>query len=320
MSASLTSWLGNWPRLRRRIKWYQHVNRQTADEVNARAARWIEARGTRPYFAFVNYFDAHEFYLPPTPFAHLFGSDTARKNSNIGFSVPVAGFAYRKDKERMKPHEVQAELDAYEASIAYVDSRIDALLRTLAARGALANTIIVVTSDHGEHFGEHGQFEHGATLYPQLLHVPLVIIAPGRVPAGSRVHEIVTLRDLAATIEQLALGTTTLPGSPLARHWGTDSVNRPPSPILASRTVATDKVIPDSATHGAWAAIVDEKLVFEFAGGTPGAEVYDLRTDSLASTNVAGSREAQSAVDSARKLYGGLRWKSRESLARLLRR
>lgn len=315
-SASLTNWLGHWPRLRRWTNWYQHVDRRTADAVNARTVRWIRSRGQRPYFAFVNYFDPHEFYLPPAPFATMFGSDTARKNWLIGFSGPLGGrVAYRRNKGQMKPHEVQAELSAYEAAIAYVDSRIRNLLDTLAADGALRNTIVIVTADHGEHFGEHGTFEHGTTLYPQLLHVPLIINAPGRVPMGKRVRDVVTLRDLAATIEQLALGTATMPGSTLASFWDADSTTRSPSAVLASRTVASPTVRPDSMRRGAWATVIGETLVIESVGGSPETEVYDLSTDSLASRNVATNATAQSPLDSARKLYRGLRWKSHEASA-----
>jgi arylsulfatase A-like enzyme len=315
MSASLTTWLLHRPRLRRAIHWYDHVNRRSADAVNEGVVRWLRSRGTRPYFAFVNYFDAHEFYLPPAPFATMFGPDSARKNWNIGFSMPNGGIAFRSSKASMKPHEVQAERDAYEAAIAYVDSRIGMLLDSLAASGALSNTIVVVTSDHGEHFGEHGAFDHGATLYPQVLHVPLLITARGRVPAGKRVADYVTLRDLAATIEHVALGTSKLPGTSLDVYWDADSTTRSNSPILASRTFSTREIIPDSIRHGAWSAIIDDKLVIEFVGGRqPGTEVFDLRADSLATHAIepGSAPNVTAAVDSAHKLYRGLRWKSRQ--------
>ncbi len=315
MSASLTTWLLHWPRLRRAIHWYEHVNRRSADAVNAGVVHWLRSRGARPYFAFVNYFDAHEFYLPPAPFATKFGRDSARKNWNIGFSMPNGGIAFRSSKASMKPHEVQGELDAYEAAIAYVDSRIGMLLDSLKAAGALDNTIVVVTSDHGEHFGEHGAFDHGSTLYPQVLHVPLLITARGRVPAGQRVGDFVTLRDLAATIERVALGTRQLPGTSLDVYWDADSTTRSNSPILASRTFSTRNVLPDSLRHGAWSAVIDDKLVIEFVGGRqPGSEVFDLRADSLAThaTDEGSAPNVRAALDSARGLYSRMRWTSRQ--------
>jgi arylsulfatase A-like enzyme len=314
MSSAFTTWLLHWPRLRRAIKWYDHVNRRTADDVNADVVNWVRSLGSRPYFAFVNYFDAHEFYLPPAPFRTMFGPDTARKNWKIGFSMPNGGIAFRSSKATMQPHEVQAELDAYESALAYIDSRIRMLLEALRERGSLENTIVVVTSDHGEHFGEHGFFDHGATLYPQVLHVPLLINARGRIPAGVRVQEFVTLRDVAATIEHVALGTKKLPGTSLDVYWDADSTTRSASAILSSRTFSTRKIIPDSIRHGAWSVVIDGKLVMQFAGGRqPGTEVFDLERDSLATHAIDGNLpNVKAALDSAQKLYRGFHWKSRE--------
>lgn len=316
MSASLTSWLGHSVRVRRYIHWYDQLNRRSADAVSDGAVRWIGHRGERPYFAFVNYFDAHEVYLPPAPFNTMFGPDTARKNWNIGFHVHNGGVGFRINKRTMRPYEVQAELNAYEASLAYLDSRIGALFDTLAAMGALRNTIVVVTSDHGEHFGEHGEFNHGASLYPQVLQVPLVIAFPERVPKGVLVPERVTLRDLAATIEHVALGTNQLPGSSLESYWDGDSTTRSSSPILASRTIGSRDAIPDSVRHGAWATVINDTLVIEFVGGRDlGTEVFDLRSDPLALNALPLSPNVPPVVDSARKLYGGMRWKSQDPLA-----
>jgi arylsulfatase A-like enzyme len=243
----------------------------------------------------------------------MYGPDTARKNWHVQFSMPNGGTGYRDNKEQMRPHEVRAELNAYEAAITHLDARVGAMLDTLAASGALDNTIVVVTSDHGEHFGEHGEFDHGTSLYPQVLHVPLVIYAPGRVPSGVQVRDYVTLRDLPATIEQLALGQSTMPGTSLAAYWDADSVTRSTSAILASFTIADRKVVPDDVRHGAWAAVVRDTLVIEHVGGQDlDTEVYDLSADPLGRRAVSIGPNVPHAVDSARSAYRGLRWRSRE--------
>jgi arylsulfatase A-like enzyme len=92
-----------------------------------------------------------------------------------------------------------------------------------------------VTSDHGEAFGEHGLIEHGGHLYPEVLKVPLVLAAPGRLPAGVRVREPVQMHDLHATLLDLA-GIGSLPGSlvPIIRGGKRDG------PILASATPRRD--------------------------------------------------------------------------------
>src|SRR5205085_8095982 len=105
--------------------------------------------------------------------------------------------------------------------IASLDHHVGLLLDELERRGVLDNTLVIITSDHGEHFGEHNLLLHGNSLYRDLLHVPLVVIAPGRVPAGRRVKEFVSLRDLPATVLDLLRleGRGWFPGRSLARFW-----------------------------------------------------------------------------------------------------
>jgi arylsulfatase A-like enzyme len=70
-------------------------------------------------------------------------------------------------------------------------------------RGALDNTIVIVASDHGEQLGEHGLYNHNNSLYLPLLHVPLLVLDPSQEPARRRVTEVVSLRDVAATVLDL---------------------------------------------------------------------------------------------------------------------
>ena len=83
------------------------------------------------------------------------------------------------------------------------------------------NTVLIITSDHGEEFGEHGIFDHGNSLYRPSVHVPLLIAFPSRVRAGKRFQEAISLRDLPATVIDLAdLETeTSFVGNSLARFW-----------------------------------------------------------------------------------------------------
>ncbi len=103
---------------------------------------------------------------------------------------------------------------AYDSGLRELDSRIGGLLDELKARGALANTMVIVTSDHGESFGEetgdHDPKGHGNSLYPEQTRVPLFIIFPGRVAAGARVTEPVSIRAIPATITA-ALGLVGAP-------------------------------------------------------------------------------------------------------------
>jgi arylsulfatase A-like enzyme len=111
--------------------------------------------------------------------------------------------------------------DLYDAELAYLDQDLGRLFHELERRGDLKNTMVIVTSDHGEHFGERGLWSHGNSLYYALLHVPLIVRFDGQVPAGRRVPDVVSLRDVGATILDLAgLGSRVpFPGVSLAGRW-----------------------------------------------------------------------------------------------------
>src|SRR5690606_15239278 len=127
----------------------------------------------RPFFAFLNLYDAHEPYLPSEPFASRFTTGTPRAHHHV--RVANRRSADRTGKDGMSPAEIVEEERAYEASIAWIDAALGSLFDDLDRREILANPIVIVTSDHGELFGEHGIFNHGGELYTPVLHVPLVL-------------------------------------------------------------------------------------------------------------------------------------------------
>ncbi len=168
---------------------YTSHERKNSQEVITDFLRWQGAVEGRPFFAFLNLFDAHGPYMPPPPYRTMF---------------EPTGLA----------------LGRYRGAIRYMDDQVDTLLTALEARGVLQNTIVVISSDHGELFGEHKLTGHGNALYLPQLHVPLIVLAPGRVPAGVRVPASVSLRDLPATILDLAgiaPGDVAVPGTSLLR-------------------------------------------------------------------------------------------------------
>jgi arylsulfatase A-like enzyme len=88
----------------------------------------------------------------------------------------------------------------YEELVRQLDRELARLLAELDARGALHNTMVIVTSDHGEQFGEHDLFNHGNSLYRPLTHVPLIVSWPAGISEGRRIEYAVSLTDLGATI------------------------------------------------------------------------------------------------------------------------
>jgi arylsulfatase A-like enzyme len=201
------------PKLREGFGYYQVLGRKDAAGVTDDFLRWQSQQEGRPFFAFLNYWDAHSPYLPPPPFDSKFGPKSPRDIDLIDRNL----------KRNDIPEQVLlAEINAYDGAVAYLDSQLGFLLDELQKRGALENTLVVVLSDHGEEFGEHDIFRHGHSLYMPSLHVPLVISFSGRVPSGKRVSEPVSLRDLAATVLELTglEEESRIPGSSWSPYWG----------------------------------------------------------------------------------------------------
>ena len=140
-------------------------------EVLEDALAWIGSKDPGPFFAFLHFFDPHRPYDPPPPFApEAAGPDT---------------------------------LDAlYRGEVSYVDSLLRRLLAFLDAGGLSESTVLVVTADHGESLGEHGEATHGFFLYQSTLHVPLLIRAPG-IRHGQRASDLVRTIDIAPTVLEL---------------------------------------------------------------------------------------------------------------------
>lgn len=181
--------------------------RNSAGQVNDWFFDWLdESDPARPFFACLNYFDAHDPYEPPAPFDTLFAPGT---------TVAERAAVTRRAMQRWKAPDWTLGLAQYDGAIRYMDTELGALQAALGRRGLLERTVIIVTADHGEHMGEHGLVEHGNSLYRPLLEVPLVIGVPGQ--AAAQIDAPVSLRDLAHTIVALAGGEggPALPGNSL---------------------------------------------------------------------------------------------------------
>ena len=148
-----------------------HRQRHGQSVVDA-ALKWLGAKREKPFFCWVHLYDPHAPYLPHTE---------TFQNKYVG----------------LPPEKT------YDAEIAYVDLQVGRLVDHLKTQGLDTQTLIAVVGDHGEGLGEHIEREHGMTLYNDALQVPLIFRHVGRLPAGRRVAENVSLVDLSPTILDL---------------------------------------------------------------------------------------------------------------------
>jgi arylsulfatase A-like enzyme len=210
-----------------------------AGDLNRRFLRWVAGHGDRPFFAFINYFEGHAPYLPPAPWDSLFLRARDERAERYWDAVQQIYGPGPFPREFLRETR-----DGYDGSIAYLDFEIDSLLTELQQRGVLQNTVVIITSDHGEHFGEHGLVQHGSSLYLPVLNVPFAIRAPGRVPAGAAVNQPTSLRHLAATVLDLAgVRNPGLPGRSLMR-WFDPGPDAAPAADTLFAAVDASRLLP----------------------------------------------------------------------------
>jgi arylsulfatase A-like enzyme len=289
-------------RLRRLIQNDQHLNRISAARINQRALDWLSARGSAPFFVFLNYFDAHEPYLPPPPYDRQFGPGRRHgRHSPLNHWLwnPTVAHGNMGDAERRE------EIDAYDGALAYLDGQVGELLDAFERRDLLKNTVVIITSDHGEEFGEHGVYDHGYSLYRAGLHVPFLVVAPGRVPVGQRLAAPVSLRDLAATVADLAglKAGSPFPGTSLAGLWAPRAVLRAPdelpSPVLSEVSASPGQPDWFPSSKGPMSSLVVDGLRY-IRNGDGREELYDLDRDPDERQDLAGLAEHQPSLAAAR--------------------
>lgn len=188
----------------------------------ARALEWLDSRAGRPSFTFLHSFQVHDPYTPPARYAQLFAADAL---------APAAG---QPDRVRW----ARALMTDYDREIRYVDDELAAFVSELERRGFFASGVLVVTSDHGEAFLEHGVQGHGGRPHQELLHAPLIVRGRG-VAAGRRIAEPVAHADVMPTLLELASvdAPAHARGRSLAARLGegVESAGAPaPGPIIVS--------------------------------------------------------------------------------------
>ncbi len=289
------------------ISWLLASDRKDARTVNQEFLEWLGRRQPdRPFFAFLNYFDAHWPYRLSPSSIHRFGTGPKNDRERI-----LIDDWWALDKRGVSPQELSFVNDAYDDCVADLDEQIGRLFDELSRRDDRRQTWVIVVSDHGESFGEHrGVFCHGTSLYQSELHVPLVIIPPAATPSKRIVAETVSLRDLAATIVDLA-GLDVrcpFPGESLARFWNGRQATESPNP--AGSEQALSEVVPNEemnadpsplpARNWPLAALVEEGWSYIRRDGDAREELYRLPVDADEKRNLAASPAARPTLERMR--------------------
>jgi arylsulfatase A-like enzyme len=266
--------------------------RKTAAAINDDFLEWLDEQDPkRPFFAFLNYFDAHAPYRAPEGWERHFG-----RRAQTSEEMAILDEWESRPKQDVPERDATLARDAYDDCLGYLDAQIGKLVDALASRDLLRNTLVIITSDHGEELGEHGLFGHGRSLYGQEVHVPLLIIQPSA-PAGRVVADPVSLRDLPATIVGL-LGLAEgapFPGNSLAGSWSTASEQHGTAYSPAFSEVALrDKVSKNPKRAPAWRGPMQSlaRRGQAFIRNADGhAELYDIVRDPAEEHDLAASAD-----------------------------
>jgi arylsulfatase A-like enzyme len=160
----------------------------------------------KPFFAWIHLFPPHDPYLPPPPYSGVFNPSPDLRTYRIQEDIinKTYGYLFQYQKYPDEMNETIGTLrDHYDEFVRYCDDQFRVFINQLEQRGLTDNTIIILTSDHGESF-EHGYFTHGGPfLYEQVTHIPLVISEPGR-SEGLLIDSLAEQIDIPATILDFA--------------------------------------------------------------------------------------------------------------------
>jgi arylsulfatase A-like enzyme len=181
--------------------WTKLEQRRDPSSVATQAVRWLGDNAERRFVAMVHYYSTHTPYDPPERYRGMY--------LDPAYDGPIRAFyaGYREQIEAGEyaptPADVAQIQNLYYAGVTWADDMIGAVLSELERRGVLDDTLVIVTSDHGEELGDHGLWEHNF-MYQTNLRIPLVMSWPGRLPEGARVSALVESIDILPTVCELA--------------------------------------------------------------------------------------------------------------------
>lgn len=247
-----------------------------------------------PFFLFLHFWDPHTPYLPPAPFDRMFygGDENDPNNDSMDALWEFENFNRYFAEWMGGVTDIEFPKAQYDAEIAYMDCCFSQVLNRVDELGLTADTLIVITADHGEELDEHQHWFDHHGLYDTNIHIPLVLRCPSLLPAGVRIGGLTTMLDIAPTILDLVdlaevahaesmLGSSLVPliNSPACTARGTtDYIHITENTWMKKRGIRTHR----------WKLIVP--LETPDIHGNSDVELYHLPTDPGELNNIAADR------------------------------
>jgi arylsulfatase A-like enzyme len=260
----------------------------TSHLVTDKAIKYLREYGDEPFFLWVHYMDPHSIYIHHPEYGY-------RKENSSNIDVPLTGDRLKEITKSLNPDDIQYVIDTYDEEVSYTDQNFGRLIDAIKELELDKNTVIILSADHGEEFLERRRFGHAASLYNEIIHVPLIIYSPfenGR--KGTIVGQNVEVRNIARTIiETCGLPNDNFGGMNL---YGTQANNGEKELIFSQQSEAAESKTPErTVIMGKW------KLIEKTKEGT--FELYDLESDYREKENLFGSDKIE---DVRRRLLSAL--------------
>jgi arylsulfatase A-like enzyme len=243
---------------------------------------WLDTHRDRPVFLFAHFFDVHSDYRSLPRYEAMFAPEPGRFNGRtLQIMLAIIGRI-----RPIEPSDAEHLGRLYDAGIRQLDDELGRFFEWLRERGWLDDTLLIVTSDHGEEFLDHGGMIHGGTHYQELLRVPLILYGPG-LPAGTSVSTPVSLVDLAPTVLGLLdiEPPARIDGRDLRPFWVGEEAEEGKGAgdrVLLAETGPMKEDVLRSVRRG------HHKLIVNIETGS--RELYDLREDPRETRNLAAEQ------------------------------
>jgi len=181
---------------------YVVMHQEQGALITESALKWLSTIDVKKdhFFLFLHYFDPHWPYNPPKEFGEIFG--VKPEDNKYGDWQYLKQFSYQ---ENPMPPEIRNNIVAlYDADIRYTDHQVNVIVDFLETNQLMNNTIVIICSDHGEEFKEHGSFGHGHSFHAEVINVPLIMYYPPKIKPRTVVSQPVVTSDVPRTVLKLA--------------------------------------------------------------------------------------------------------------------
>jgi arylsulfatase A-like enzyme len=265
----------------------EDVSRAAPSEVEVEALKWLSNQGNKPFFLFLHYYDVHSDYCS------LQGYEKQFVQPYTGTADGSTAQLVRYCQGKLSLNQVDADhlIDLYDSGVRQMDDGLGRMFEFLETKRLLDHTFIVITSDHGEEFLDHGGVLHGRTYFQEIIQVQLLIRGPD-IPQSKRIKHIASLVDVMPTILSL-LGISeppSLDGMNLCPLWQSSNTNPPRRFVFAEAD--HNNVIQNRIVDDIKCMVRHPRYKLHYDRLSMGKELYDLGEDPQEKINVAVEHSA----------------------------